>query len=73
MTHFSEAAGGLVVPAGVITGNDFDSDGDIVTVVLVAGPAEGTLTLAADGSFTYTSTVRSVVMTSSRITSPTEH
>ena len=45
----------LVVPAGAITGNDFDSDGDIVTVVLVASPAEGTLTLAADGSFTYTS------------------
>jgi hypothetical protein len=46
----------LVVPAGTITANDFDVDGDSVTVVLVAGPAEGTLTLAADGSFTYMST-----------------
>ncbi|MCP4169306.1 MAG: hypothetical protein GY758_00870, partial [Fuerstiella sp.] len=45
----------LVVPAGVITGNDFDSDGDSVTVVLVAGPGDGTLALAADGSFTYAS------------------
>ena len=44
----------LVVPAGVIMTNDFDVDGDSITVVLVTGPADGTLTLAADGSFTYT-------------------
>jgi hypothetical protein len=43
----------LVVPAGVIMTNDFDVDGDSITVVLVTGPAEGTLSLAADGSFTY--------------------
>ncbi|MEO1981222.1 MAG: DUF2341 domain-containing protein, partial [Fuerstiella sp.] len=44
----------LAVAAGVIMVNDFDGDGDDITVVLVTGPAAGTLTLAADGSFTYT-------------------
>jgi len=46
----------LVVPAGVVTANDFEGDGDSVTVVLVSGPAEGTLILAADGSFMCSST-----------------
>ena len=45
----------LVVPAEGFLANDFDADGDSITVVLVAGPAGGTLTLAADGSFTYAS------------------
>ncbi|MEQ9408343.1 MAG: Ig-like domain-containing protein, partial [Fuerstiella sp.] len=44
----------LVVPAGVLTANDFDGDGHPLSVVLAAGPASGTLTLNADGSFTYT-------------------
>ena len=35
-------------------GNDSDVDGDALTAVLVSGPANGTLTLNADGSFTYT-------------------
>ena len=34
-------------------GADGDPDGDALTVSLVSGPAEGTLTLNADGSFTY--------------------
>ena len=36
--------------------NDTDPDGDTLTAVLVTGPTNGTLTLNADGSFTYTPT-----------------
>ncbi len=39
--------------AGVLN-NDSDVDGDSMTVVLVTGPAHGTVTLDADGSFEYT-------------------
>jgi VCBS repeat-containing protein len=42
-----------VAPAGVLT-NDTDIDGDTLSAVLVSGPENGTLTLNADGSFTYT-------------------
>ena len=35
-------------------GPDVDSDGDPLSYVLVAGPANGSLVLAADGRFTYT-------------------
>lgn len=31
-----------------------DPDGDAITAQLVSGPSQGTLTLNADGSFTYT-------------------
>ena len=34
--------------------NDTDADGDPLTATLVSGPANGTLTLNADGSFVYT-------------------
>ena len=34
--------------------NDSDLDGDSLSAVLVSGPAHGTLTLNADGSFIYT-------------------
>ena len=34
--------------------NDTDVDGDALTAALVGGPANGSLTLNADGSFTYT-------------------
>jgi hypothetical protein len=41
--------------SGVLV-NDTDADGDKLTAILVTPPAHGTLTLAADGSFTYTPT-----------------
>ena len=44
----------LTVPAPGVLVNDGDVDGDPVTAVPVAGPANGQLTLNADGSFTYT-------------------
>lgn len=44
----------LTVPAPGVLANDTDADGDPLTAVLVAGPAAGTLTLNADGSFVYT-------------------
>ena len=40
-------------PPGVLT-NDNDQDGDTITAALDSGPSHGTLTLNANGSFTYT-------------------
>jgi VCBS repeat-containing protein len=45
----------VAVGQGVLA-NDNDPDGDAMTAALVAGPANGTLTLSADGSFVYTPT-----------------
>jgi VCBS repeat-containing protein len=42
------------VAAPGLLGNDSDPDDDPLTAVLVAGPANGTLELQADGSFLYT-------------------
>ena len=44
----------LTVAAPGVLGNDTDADGDPLTAQLVTGPADGTLGLNADGSFTYT-------------------
>jgi len=44
----------LVVPAAGVLGNDQDPDGDPLATTLIAGPANGSLTLNADGSFEYT-------------------
>jgi VCBS repeat-containing protein len=43
----------LVVAAPGVLTNDSDVDGDSLTAVLVTGPQRGTLTLNADGSFSY--------------------
>jgi uncharacterized repeat protein (TIGR01451 family)/gliding motility-associated-like protein len=42
-----------VTAANGVLLNDSDVDGDAITAVLVSGPSNGTLTLNADGSFTY--------------------
>ena len=44
----------LNVTAPGVLGNDSDADGDSLTAVLDTGSSNGTLTLNADGSFTYT-------------------
>lgn len=49
----NEDAALSVAAPGVLI-NDSDPDGDALTAALVAGPSNGTLTLNANGSFTYT-------------------
>ena len=44
----------LVVAAAGVLGNDADVDGNPLTAIVVTWPTHGTLTLNADGSFTYT-------------------
>lgn len=44
----------LTLPAPGILGNDSDPEGDALAASLVSGPLHGTLSLAADGSLTYT-------------------
>ncbi|MHC5538635.1 tandem-95 repeat protein, partial [Singulisphaera rosea] len=44
----------LTVSAPGVLANDSDPNGDKITATLVAGPANGTVVLNADGSFTYT-------------------
>jgi VCBS repeat-containing protein len=44
----------LAVAAPGVLGNDTDVESPTLTAVLVSGPAHGTVTLNADGSFTYT-------------------
>jgi hypothetical protein len=44
----------LTTAAPGVLGNDTDGDGDPLTAVLVTGPSNGSLTLGADGSFSYT-------------------
>jgi hypothetical protein len=44
----------LNVPAPGVLGNDSDVDGDALAAALVSGPANGTLVLGGDGSFSYT-------------------
>jgi CSLREA domain-containing protein len=44
----------LVIAAAGVLGNDLDEDGSPLAATLVSGPASGTVTLDANGSFTYT-------------------
>jgi len=44
----------LTIAAPGVLDNDTDVDGDSLTAVLVNGPAHGSLSLGADGSFTFT-------------------
>src|SRR5439155_2423781 len=46
----------LIVSAPGVLGNDSDSDGDLLSAVLVSGPSHGTLILNAYGSFRYSPT-----------------
>ncbi|MFG2972156.1 FG-GAP-like repeat-containing protein [Streptomyces sp. NPDC048331] len=51
--HHIGADTSLVVGAPGVLGNDTDPDGNTLTASVVTGPAHGTLTLGADGSFSY--------------------
>ncbi|MGH3751496.1 MAG: Ig-like domain-containing protein [Pseudonocardiaceae bacterium] len=44
----------LTAPLPGVLGNDTDPDNDPLTAAVVTGPAHGTVTLNADGSFAYT-------------------
>src|SRR5207244_9973975 len=46
----------LSMAAPGVLANDTDADGNALTAVLAVGPAHGTLSLSANGAFTYTPT-----------------
>jgi VCBS repeat-containing protein len=48
------STGVTVLTANSVLANDSDSDGDALTVTSHTSPSHGTLTINADGSFTYT-------------------
>ncbi len=52
--RFVAAANTLLVSAPGILGNDMDPEGDAVTVTVIIPPIHGSVTVNADGSFTYT-------------------
>jgi hypothetical protein len=51
--YTTNAGTDLSVPAPGVLGNDSDADGDPLTASLLAGPANGTVALNADGSLLY--------------------
>ena len=44
----------LTVSTGGVLSNDTDAEGDTLTAAVATGPANGTLALSSDGTFTYT-------------------
>lgn len=55
-TYSTQVDQALDVSAPGVLTNDTDADGDLLSASLGTGPANGSLTLAADGSFSYTPT-----------------
>ncbi len=55
-SYTTPQATALVVPANGVLGNDYDPELNPLTASLVANPAHGTLSFAANGGFTYTPT-----------------
>jgi uncharacterized protein len=53
-THSTNEDTALTVAAPGVLSNDTDAESSPLTVSLVSGPTHGTVTLNADGSFTYT-------------------
>jgi VCBS repeat-containing protein len=53
-TYSTSANAALIQAAPGVLGNDTDPEGATLTAQSVAGPSHGTLTLNANGSFTYT-------------------
>ena len=47
----------LTIPVPGVLNNDIDADGDILTAAKLSNPVHGTVTLNANGSFTYTPAV----------------
>ena len=52
-TYLTDKNKTLTIAATGVLSNDLDADGDPLTASLITGPAHGTLTLNADGAFTY--------------------
>ena len=55
-TYSTDEDAALRVPAPGILANDTDAENEPLSSILVAGPAHGTLTLRANGSFVFTPT-----------------
>lgn len=53
-TYFAAAERTLTVPAPGVLGNDSDADSPTLQAAVVTGPAHGSLSLQANGAFTYT-------------------
>jgi VCBS repeat-containing protein len=52
--YSTDADTALTIDAPGVLGNDSDPEGDALSAAMIAGPANGTVTMNSDGSFTYT-------------------